>query len=133
VPSVIPEYEERETTMQTRDSALKGHVAGAIDEFLAKLIQTVARAARCDSTPEQQAVGEVMNGLLRPLAKEFSQLAQDWKNGQLMQIAEEVGVYLMELSCNLGERIQQIEARRHSPNGRQTAPRPSSNGRKPVR
>ena len=98
--------------MQTRESALKSHLAQAIDQFLEQLQRTVTLSARLDMECQDSADKKApMGGLLRPLAKDFSSLAMDWRNEQLRSLVTEAEQHLLDLTSRLGERLDRLEAR----------------------
>ena len=98
--------------MQTRESALKSHLAQAIDQFLEQLQRTVTLSARLDIECHEPADKKpLMGGLLRPLAEDFSSLAMDWRNEQLRSLVSAAEQHLLDLSCDLGDRLDRLEAR----------------------
>ena len=116
--------------MQTLESALKSHLAQAIDQFLEKLQRTVTLSARLDVEPHDSADKKTpMGGLLRPLAEDFSSLAMDWRNEQLRSLVTEAEQHLMDLSCELLTRLERLETRQLECCRSDKATSTSTNGR----
>ena len=115
--------------MQTLESALKCHLAQAIDQFLEQLQRTVTLSARLDIASHDPADKKApMGGLLRPLAEDFSSLATDWRNEQLRSLVSEAEQHLLDLSCCLGERLDRLEARQVDGGSNTKSTRAASNG-----
>ena len=99
--------------MQKQESALKCHLAQAIDQFLEQLQRTVTLSARLEVECQDSADKKgPMGGLLRPLAEDFSSLATDWRDEQLRTLVSQAEEHLLDLSCQLRERLDRLEARR---------------------